>query len=507
MPLAFGDAETSDRTTSPEVTMPNARSSSRIRLLATAVFLATAAVASADLAPEWVARVPAGASLSSGIAGIVVDGGGSTYVTATTGASSSTNILTAAFGPDGGLRWSRTFNGPAGAADQARGIALGPGGLLYVTGNTAGPGSYAQVLVLAYDVETGNLVRAIQYSSGPGTSEYGASIAVDPEGRLYVAGGTVGDGADALIVSFGADGAFAWKRTWDGPAWGPYSQDGAQEIVVDPSGQPVVLIHGVMASSHPDYVVLKLAPATGATTWQATWGVGGGDYPRDMEIDAFGDVYVTGTGIDFIDKFSTIKVRGTDGTLVWQAYDAVANDHSAAAITLDGVGGVYVTGSADPEGNHSNFNDDIYTVKRAADSGVQLWTHRYGAPCVGCYDVPSDVIVDPSGHVFVAGSTSSPPYSGDAILLVLDAATGLETDRGILAVTAPERAAFRELRFDGAFNVLAGGQISNANTGAVDLSVAKYAAQGGGAPSSPCTAANRKGACPVDPAGPDTRTR
>jgi hypothetical protein len=118
-----------------------------------------------------------------------------------------------------------------------------------------------------------------------------------------------------------------------------------------------------------------------------------------------------------------------------------------------------------PEGNHSNFNDDIYTVKRAADSGVQLWTHRYGAPCIGCYDVASDVIVDPAGHVFISGSTSSPPYSGAAILLVLDAATGAETDRGIFDGGGSERASFRELRLDAASNLFVGGQVANADTG------------------------------------------
>jgi hypothetical protein len=242
------------------------------------------------------------------------------------------------------------------------------------------------------------------------------------------------------------------------------------------------MIHGVMASSHPDYVVVKYDAATGVPSWQATWGVSGGDFPRDMEIDGHGDVYVTGTGIDFIDKFSTIRLRGSDGGLVWQAYDSVANDHSAAAITLDGQGGVFVTGSADPEGNHSNFNDDIYTVKRDAASGALLWTHRYGAPCVGCYDVAADVIVDPTGHVFVAGSTSSPPYSSDAILLVLDSATGLETDRGIIEGSAGERASPRELRFDPGYGLRVGGQMSNFDTGVVDMTVVKYAALEGSTP-------------------------
>ena len=123
---------------------------------------------------------------------------------------------------------------------------------------------------------------------------------------------------------------------------------------------------GYTTSSHPDYVVVKYAAASGTPLWQGSFGVNGGDYPADMAIDGFGDVFVTGVGIDFIDKYSTIKLRGGDGTLAWQAYDAAANDHSARAIAVDNQGGVYVTGTADPEGNHSNFDDDIFTVKRSA---------------------------------------------------------------------------------------------------------------------------------------------
>jgi hypothetical protein len=455
-------------------------------LAAGALLALSGPAASADLTPQWLRRVPTGPSWYSGLSGIVVDAGGTTYVAGQTGDSNNSDILVAAFDAEGTPLWLRTWDGPAGWHDQARGIALGPGNAVYVTGNTPGPGSYANVIVLAFDGATGNLVRQIQYSSGAQTAEHGASIAVDSGSRVYVAGGTVGDGSDVHVIAFDQEGSVAWRRTWDGAAWGPYSQDGAVEVLLDPSGNPVVLITGYTASSHPDYVVVKYDAGTGATLWEGSWGVNGGDFPADMAIDAAGDVYVTGTGIDFIDKYSTVKFSGASGAVLWQRYDALWNDHSARAIALDGQGGVYVTGSADPEGNHSNFNDDFYTVKRAASDGALLWTHRYGAPCVGCYDVPGDVIVDAAGHVYVAGSTSSPPYSSDAIVFVLDAATGAETDRGVVAAATPESASWQELRLDPSGNVLLGGRFSNANTGAKDIAIAKYAAPGGPPPPPSC---------------------
>jgi hypothetical protein len=438
--------------------------------------VATAATA-AELTPEWLSRLPVGASLSAGMAGMVVDPAGVSYVTGISGPSSNTDVTTAAYAPDGTLLWSQTYNGPQDWHDQARAITLGPGGLVWVTGNTPGPGFFARVVVLAYDAVTGSLVKSFEYTSGPGISEHGASIAVDAAGAIFVAGGTVGDGGDVLVLAFEPNGQLRWKRTWDGPAWAPYSQDSAFEVLVDPDGNPVVMIHGVMASLHPDYVVIKYAAASGATLWDANWGLAGGDFPRDMEIDAQGDVYVTGKGFDFQDKFGTIKLDGTDGSLIWQAYDWTGYHNGVAALALDGQG-VYVAGTVDPDGDESNLNDNIYIVKRDAQTGAFSWSHLYGANCIGCYDFSGDVIVDGAGHAFVAGSTNSPPYNADAILLVLDAATGVETDRGVISGQPLEAAYSRELRLDGSSNVLVGGEISNVNTGELDMSVARYAALG-----------------------------
>ncbi|MEP0845305.1 MAG: PQQ-binding-like beta-propeller repeat protein, partial [Phycisphaerae bacterium] len=226
----------------------------------------------AELSPEWVRPVPAGASLSAGMQAMVVNAAGISYITGINGPSSNTNCITAAIAPDGALLWSDEFNGAANWHDQARGIALGPDSVLYVVGNTPGPGSYARVLLLKYDAATGARLDATEYSSGPFTSEYGGSVAVDPLGDVYVGGGTVGDGADALILKFDADGQVQWVRTWDGPAFGPYSQDSVQGLTLDPDGNPVVLIHGVMNSLHPDYVVIKYDAADGNVIWETHWG-------------------------------------------------------------------------------------------------------------------------------------------------------------------------------------------------------------------------------------------
>jgi PQQ-like domain len=447
------------------------------RLFVPATFLALtclAAASRADLAPEWVSRVPLGSSLSSAPAGIYVDPDGVSYVTGTSGTSNGTDITTVSFAPDGTTRWSQTWSGPNGG-DQARGITKGPNGVLYVVGNTLNQNAFANVLVLAYDAQTGTLLKTIRYSTDAFTSEIGATIAIDNANNIYVGGTTNGDATDVMTLKFNSDGVLQWRQAWDGPAFGPFSNDGVIKLLLDSVGNPLVLINGLMASNHPDYVVVKYAAATGATLWEANWGVSGEDLPTDMELDAADDVYVTGIGIDLIDKYSTIKLNGANGDLIWQFYDALGNDHSASGLFLDGKGGVLITGASDPEGNHSNFNDDFFTVKRDASTGAQLWTHVYGDPCVGCYDVPTDVRVDSQGHVFVVGFTSSPPYSNDVILFVLDNNTGEEIDRGLVFSSGAEVFNSGALRFDAAFNLYDGGRVYNADTGAVDMSVTKWA--------------------------------
>lgn len=449
-------------------------------LLSTTLMLGTLALrAEADIAAEWIRRLPAGASLSAGLTGMVVGADGVTYVTGINGPSSNTDCLTAAIGPDGALRWSHTFNGGGNWHDQARAIELGPDGEVYVVGNTPGPGSYARVLLLKYDAASGALLNTTEYSSGPGTSEYGGSVVVDADGAVYVGGGTVGDGGDALVLKLDASGQVQWVRTWDGPAAAPYSQDSVQGMTLDPDGNPVVLIHGVMNSLHPDYVVVKYAASTGDVIWEARWGVNGGDYPREIEMDAAGDFYVTGIGINLNDRFSTIKLRGSDGQLLWQAYDGIGYHNAVAGLALDGEGGVYVTGRIDPDGDRSNSNDNFYSVKRDAGTGELLWTHSYGANCLYCFDGPGDVGVDAAGHVLLVGDTGSPPYSGDMILLVLDADSGVELERSVVSGDTLERVSGEILRLDPRQNVLIGGGYYNVNSGAVDMSVTRYASLAG----------------------------
>jgi len=249
--------------------------------LVIALFLLGTTLVRADFSPLWISRVPAGTSLGAGTAGIHVDPDGVSYVTGTVGSSSVNDIKTTSFAPDGSTRWTHTYDsGKTG--DQAHGIARGPGNLLYVVGNTPGPNDFAQVLILIYDATNGTLLNTIKYSSGPGRSEAGYGIVGDAAGNIYIVGTTVGDGPDVMTVKFNSAGVAQWRKVYDGTGTPPLDLDSPVKILLDPAGNVLSCITGYTASGHPDYVVVKYAPANGAVLWQVNWGVPGGDFPADL---------------------------------------------------------------------------------------------------------------------------------------------------------------------------------------------------------------------------------
>jgi len=236
-----------------------------------------------------------------------------------------------------------------------------------------------------------------------------------------------------------------------------------------------VLIHGVTGSNQPDYVVMKYAPATGETIWTATWGDNGGDTPRDMELDAAGDIYVAGIS-GFFDgaRFSTIKLHGTDGVLMWQATNKLGYHDSVRGMALDGVGGVYVTGTMDPDTDESNDNDNIYSFKRSASTGALLWTQLYGGNAKWQRDEPSDVVADPAGHVFVGGWSNTPPYVADVITFVLDAQSGAEMQRHVVDGGPNTFVASGFMAFDADFNLFNGADWDDIPSGVTLTTLTKF---------------------------------
>jgi len=132
--------------------------------------------------------------------------------------------------------------------------------------------------------------------------------------------------------------------------------------------------------------------------------------PHAMEVDAAGDVYVTGSGYNpaYYDVL-TVKYD-TDGNVLWTAaYDnGTGKNDLASYLSVDDQGNAYVAGYTLSNGAYD------FLVIKYGPSGVMLWSATYNA---GSFvnsagrvqesnDIANTLALDPTGNVYVVGGTT-----------------------------------------------------------------------------------------------------
>ena len=118
---------------------------------------------------------------------------GSVYVCAQTTSAGAGNydILLAKFSNSGTVQWQKTLGGSGN--DQDYSVAVAPDGSVYVCGWTYSTGAGGADLLLAKFSESGTVQW--QKTLGGRSNDYGDSVAVAPDGSVYVCGYTQSAGA------------------------------------------------------------------------------------------------------------------------------------------------------------------------------------------------------------------------------------------------------------------------------------------------------------------------
>ena len=318
-----------------------------------------------------------------------------TYQTVYSGGSYPFDAFVAKLNAGGTALVYSTYLGGSGG-DYGYGIAVDGSGNAYVTGSTGSSnfpttaGAYQTVSSGGGDAFVTKLNAAgtaLVYSTllGGSGADYGADIAVDGGGNVYVMGPTAssnfpttagayqtvygGGSYDAFVTKLNATGtALLYSSLLGGSGWGP-----GFGITLDGSGNAYVT--GYTASSNfpttagayqrvygggsYDAFVTKLNATGTALVYSTYLGGSGGDGGNSIVVDASGNAYLSGTTVSsnfpttadahqFVnagggDAFVT-KLNAAGSAFVYSTYLGGTGSDSGPGIAMDGSGNVYVTG-------------------------------------------------------------------------------------------------------------------------------------------------------------------
>jgi hypothetical protein len=360
-----------------------------------------------------------------------------------------------------------------GAADIADGIAVDSSGYMYLTGATSSLGlskfpttpgamfTQNQGMQDAFVTKINPNGTPLVYSTylGGANDDYGAGIAVDSTGNVYLTGYTrstnfpIPNAIDSTLS--GSQDAFIAKLNPGGSAFiystylGGEVDEAGTGLAIDTS-QNVYVIGNTNSGAFPvvnattqpayaggahDVFVAKLN-ASGSSYEYATYlGGTGDDIGTAIEADESGNAYVTGTTDSF--DFPRANARqptygggahdvfvtkfNTDGQQrVFSTYHGGASDDVGFGIAVDGSGNVYVTGgtistdfptanayqpSKNPGGDQGAY--DAFVSKFSPDgSGFVYSTYLGGS----IFEQGFGIAVDGSENAYVVGLTVSTDF-------------------------------------------------------------------------------------------------
>jgi len=298
--------------------------------------------------------------------------------------------------------WIRYYNGDGNDQDVSWAMTMDPSGNIYVTGSSIGNATGKDYATVAYD-SNGNELWVARYN-GPGNGDDEATaIDINPNGNIIVTGKSMGNGTDYdyATVAYDPNGIELWVARYYGFGNG---WDLANAVSCDPFGNVYVTGTSYGNGTFRDYATIKYDPS-GIELWINRYnGPGNGeDIAVDLEVDPPDYIYVTGRskGNETGPDYATIKYDAL-GNRIWVSrYNGPGNDlDNARALALDSLGNIYVTGSS----HIGTVICNNFATIKYDPNGSQLWEAIYNGPSDG-WDFVYDIALDPSGNVYITGSS------------------------------------------------------------------------------------------------------
>jgi hypothetical protein len=318
------------------------------------------------------------------------------------------------------------FNSEVFTGSQAmfyRGNSITHGQFMYICGTTINSSDNYDVLLSKFD-RFNQLVWEVTYNGSFGGDDFGARVAVNSSGEVFVVGSsqTGAVNYDAVVLKYNAAGTLLFAASYGGSANLP---DGFVNLYPDNSGG-VVCFGGAVNSvaQLTDGIVIRYG-ATGSQLWASTW-----NNPNSNLEDAFhnfgvgnGQLSVVGLTQTGSNPVTWSLVRASyqlsNGQLLGSV--VVGNNQSSfesvSDIFVSQSSEVYVVGYSNVQNQGRNLR-----VSKFSNTLAQLWTYSYNGTSNLNDEAQSISFV--SNVLLVSGFTTSASDGKNALYVRLNPATG-----------------------------------------------------------------------------------
>lgn len=316
------------------------------------------------------------------------------------------DVVVYKFTPEGDELWRTQWGGQL----QEKAFVVTVSEPLVLVGglvNTAVDPKEADMLLLALDMDTGDVLWSFTWGQGFGYEEVDGLVA-DGE-AIYLSGWTTGEttGGDMAVLKLDRRGRLLWANNW-GTA-GFDSADG--QMVVDEeyihvSGR--VDGNGILLGG--DAALVRFSKESGDYVSHVTWG--GAAFDDGLGLAGDGEhLYVVGLTSSYPGGGQIFLLRyDRQLRLVWEQLWGGARGESARAVEVAEDGDILIAGST---GSHGAGGDDIVLL-RYSPEGELRWWGVWGGPE---QDVLHGMAIAGEAVYLVGNTDSSGRGQADALII------------------------------------------------------------------------------------------
>ena len=305
-------------------------------------------------------------------------------------AAVSNNSSIALLWYNGSIYRARTLDGSNTEAPSAIIANTSNAYIAGVTNSTGGAGS-SDMLVIKYELSTGNVLW--QRSYGSSAFEAASSIAIDAAGNSYVSGySTVYSSTYTvlLLLKYDTSGTFQWAREFR------YAGRvvGNRSAITYDSFNNFIYVAFNYNSGTQNFIAIAKYTTAGVIQWVRLLGRGVGTASVSLYngndavakcicVDQYGFIYVAGAAADPTNSSKNdifIVKYNTTGAVQWMRTIGTTADDWPSGIVSNNLASIIVHGATDINTSGTNYNLDSVTMKLPADGSMTgtygSWTYK-----------------------------------------------------------------------------------------------------------------------------------